>query len=47
MFQLNYPKIETNLFNPCHAEYIKMPSPLIVFGQSDNLIQVVDTKPHT
>ena len=39
--------ISTLLFlchNPCHAEYIKMPCPLLIFSQSDNLIQVVDTK---
>ena len=30
-------------FYPCHAEYIKMPRPLLIFCQSDYLIQVVDT----
>ena len=28
--------------NPCHAEYIRMPRPLLIFSQSDWLIQVVD-----
>ena len=27
--------------NPCHAEYIKMTHPLLIFGQSEYLIQVV------
>ena len=25
--------------NPCHAEYIKKPHPLLIFSQSDYLIQ--------
>ena len=33
--------------NPCHAEQIKMPRPLQIFGQSDYLIQAVDTNSHT
>ena len=33
--------------NPCHAESIKGPRPLQVLGQSDYLIQVVDTNSHT
>ena len=32
---------------PCHAEKIKMPCPLLIFSQSDYLIQVVDTNSHT
>ena len=36
-----------NDFNHCHAEYIKMPHPLQIFSQSDNLIQTVDTNSHT
>ena len=34
-------------FHPCHAEYIKTPHPLLIFSQSDYLIQVVDTNSHT
>ena len=30
------------MVNPCHAEYIRMPCPLLIFNQSDYLIQVVD-----
>ena len=33
--------------SPCYAEYIKMSRPLIIFNQSDYLIQVIDTKSHT
>ena len=33
--------------NPCHAEYIKMPHPLLIFSQSDYLIQIVYTNSHT
>ena len=29
-----------DLFNPCHAEYIKMPHPLLFVSQSDYLIHV-------
>ena len=29
-------------FNPCPAEYIKMPRPLQIFSQSDYLIQIID-----
>ena len=28
--------------NPCHAEYIKMPCPLLIFSQSHYLIRVFD-----
>ena len=31
----------------CHAVYIKMPSPFLIFSQSDYLILVVDTNSHT
>ena len=31
------------VINPCHAEYIKISRPLLIFSQSDYLIQVVDT----
>ena len=41
------PAVISKLLNPCHAEYIKMPCPLLIFSQSDNLIQAVDTKSHT
>ena len=37
-FQQNIKKI-----NPCHPEKIKMPCPLLIFSQSDYLIQVVQT----
>ena len=33
--------------HPCHAESIKMPRPLLIFSQSDYLIQVVDINSHT
>ena len=32
--------------NPCHAEWIKMPHPLLNFNQWDYWIQVVDTNSH-
>ena len=35
------------LFNPCPAELIKKPHPLLIFSQSDYLIKVVDIKSHT
>ena len=35
------------LINPCPAELIKMPRPLLIFSQSDNLIQIVAIKSHT
>ena len=34
-------------FNPYHAEYIKMARPLLIFSQSDYLIQVVGKNVHT
>ena len=34
-------------FNPCHAELIKMPRQLLIFSQSDYLIQIVDINLHT
>ena len=34
-------------FNPCHAEYIKMPYPLLIFSQSGNLIQIVGINSYT
>ena len=33
-------------FNPCHAEYIKMPRPLLISSQSDYLIRVFDRNSH-
>ena len=33
--------------NLCHAEKIKMPCPLIIFSQSNYMIQVVSTYSHT
>ena len=33
--------------DPCNAEYIKMPRQLLIFSQSDDLIQVVDTNSYT
>ena len=33
--------------NPCHAELIKMPCPLLIVSQSGCLIQVFDTNPYT
>ena len=48
-----FPKTWTSLFgylflclNPCHAEWIKMSRPLLMFSQSDNFIQVVDINSH-
>ena len=34
-------------FNPCPAEYIKMPRPRLIFRQSDNLIRIVAINLHT
>ena len=34
------------LTNPCQLEYIKMPCPLLIFNQSDYLIQIVDINSH-
>ena len=31
----NYPHHPQVIVNPCHAEYIKMPHPLLIFSQSD------------
>ena len=31
------------IINHCHAEYIKLSRPLLIFSQSDYLIQIVDT----
>ena len=36
-----------SIINPCFAELIKMLCPLLIFSQSDYLIQVVDTNSHT
>ena len=33
--------------NPCPAEYIKMPRPLLIFSQSDYYIQIVAINLHT
>ena len=33
--------------NPYPAEFIKMPRPLLIFSQSDHLIQIVDINSHT
>ena len=38
---------KTNLINPCHAEWINIPRPLLIFSQSDYLIQVFDISPYT
>ena len=35
-------KLYFNMFNPCHAEYIKMSCPPQIFSQSDYLIQIFD-----
>ena len=35
------------LVNPCHAEYIKMPHPLLIFNQSDYLIWIVAINSYT
>ena len=34
-------------FNPCHAEWIKMPRPLLNFSQSDYLIKIFDINSYT
>ena len=34
-------------FNPCPPELIKIPRTLLIFSQSDNLIQIVAIKSHT
>ena len=33
--------------NLCHAEYIKIPHPFLIFSQSDYLIKIVDINSHT
>ena len=39
---------ERNLdLNPCHAEYIKMPRPLLMVSHLDSLIQIVDINSHS
>ena len=37
----------STFFNPCPAEYIKMPCPLLIFSQSDYLVQIVAKNSHT
>ena len=37
----------SEMLNPCHAEYIKMPHPFLLVSQSDYLIQIVDINSHT
>ena len=32
--------------NPCHAEWIKMPRPLLISSQSDYLIRIFDRNSH-
>ena len=34
--------ISTSSFNPCHAEYIKLPRLFLIVSQSDYLILIVD-----
>ena len=34
-------------FNPCPAEYIKMPRPFQIISQSDYLIQIVEINAQT
>ena len=45
-FTVNTGAMHVENINPCHAELIKMPCPLLIFSQSDYLIQVVDTNSH-
>ena len=33
--------------NPCHVELIKLPHPLLIFSQSEYLIQIVDINSHS
>ena len=33
--------------NPCPAELIKMPHPLLIVSQPDSLIQIVDINSHS
>ena len=40
-------KDEYGNVNPCHAKYIKMPRPLLIFSQSDYLIRIVAINSHT
>ena len=40
-------KMGMNDINPYHAEYIKMPCPLLIFSQLYYLVKVVDTYQHT
>ena len=36
-----------NQINPCHAEYIEMLRPLLIFNQSDYWIQIIDINSNT
>ena len=38
---------EKKCLNPCPAEQIKKPYPVLIFSQSDYLINVVDINSHT
>ena len=44
---INISRIRHFNFNPYPAEKIKMPRPLLIFSQSDYLIQIVDINLHT
>ena len=39
--------LSSSSFNPCPAEQIKMPRPLLIFSQSDYLIGIVALNSHT
>ena len=40
-------RCDVNQLNPCHAELIKMPHPLLIFSQSDCFIPGMDINSHT
>ena len=42
-----WPSVPIHSFNCCHAEYIKMPRPLLIFSHSDYLIQIVAINSNT
>ena len=44
---VSYVTFVLSLFSPWHAEKIKMPRLLLIFSQSNYLIQVVDINSHS
>ena len=38
----SYLQVVKQVYYPCHAEWIKLPRPFLIFNQSDYLIKIVD-----